>query len=48
MLLMLRLVKRCLKISLLLLRLQTILPLLRLLRLQTLLRMRLLLLRPML
>jgi hypothetical protein len=48
MLQMLRLVKRCLKISLLLLRLQTLLLLLRLLRLQTLLRMRLPLLRPML
>jgi hypothetical protein len=48
MLLMLRLVKRCLKISLLLLRLQTLLLLLLRRRLQTLLRMRLLLLRPML
>jgi hypothetical protein len=45
MLLLLCLVKHCLKISLLLLRLQTLLLLL---RLQTLLRMRLLLLRPML
>jgi hypothetical protein len=42
------LVKRCLKISLLLQRLQTLLLLLRLQRLQTLLRMHLLLLRPML
>jgi hypothetical protein len=48
MLLLLYLVKRCLKISLLLLRLQTLLLLPRLLRLQTLLRMRLLRLRPML